>query len=130
MNAAQMQSAGINLTLVAWLAKHASDVPAILAGAENVVAASTLQDKWVAFKSLGDLVVADLSDFPGLSPAPVNPPAPSPVVGPVQASAADVDLALTAIGDGHIINAIVTLLTNPQTLALIELILKLAGITV
>ncbi len=130
MNGADLQSAGINLTIVAWLTRHASDVPAILAGAENVLAAATLQDKWVAFKSVGDLVVADLADFPGAAPAPVNPPSPTPVVGPVQATAADVDAALKAIGDGYIINAIVTLVTNPQTLALIELILKLAGVAV
>ncbi len=128
MNAADMQSAGINLTIVAWLARHAGDAPAILAGAENVLAAATLQDKWLAFKSVGDLVIADLADFPGL--APVNPPTPNPVVGPVQATVADVDAALGAIGDGHIINAIVALVTNPQTLALIELILKLAGVAV
>lgn len=128
MNATDMQSAGINLSIVAWLARHASDAPAILAGADNVVSAATLQDKWLAFKSLGDLVISDLADFPGV--APVNPPTPNPVVGPVQATIADVDTALGAIGDGHIINAIVSLVTNPQTLALIELILKLAGLAV
>ncbi|HVU87331.1 MAG TPA: hypothetical protein VHD36_08415 [Pirellulales bacterium] len=128
MNATQLQSAGINLTIVAWLARHASDVPTILAGAENVISSATLQEKWEAFKSVGDLVITDLADFPGL--APVNPPAPDPVVGPVQATVADVDAALGAIGDGHIINAIVALVTNPQTLALIELILKLAGVAV
>ncbi|HEY1602073.1 MAG TPA: hypothetical protein VGG64_20890 [Pirellulales bacterium] len=139
-NAAQMQAAGVNLTLVAWLARHAKDVPTILADAENVVSAATISDKWTALKELGDIVVADLADFPGftqpVNPAPINPPTPTPPspVGPVTqlpaVTVAEVDAALGVIGDGHIINAIVSLVTNPQFLALLELILKLAGVSI
>ena len=138
MKAADMEAVGINLALVAWLARHSKDVPAILAGAQAVVSAATIAEKWGALKSVGDLVVADLSDFPGSphSPTPVNPPAPNPPgpigpIGPVSTvSVAQLDAALTAIGDGHIINAIVSLVTNPQFLAILELILKLAGVAI
>lgn len=127
MQAAEFQAAGINLTLVAWLARHAKDVPAIVTGVQNVAAAVTLDEKWSAAKAVGDVIVADLRDFPG-APTPPVPQPSDPVIGPVTTPVAEVDAALSAIGDGHVINAIVSLLTNPQTLAIIELILKLAGI--
>ncbi len=127
MQASELQAAGINLSLVAWLARHAKDVPAIVAGVQRVAAATTIDDKWSAAKAVGDVIVADLRDFPG-APTPPAPQPADPVIGPVSCSVAEVDAAFAAIGDGHIINAIVALLTNPQTLAIIELILKLAGV--
>src|SRR5262245_60159644 len=121
MKAAEMEAVGINLSLVAWLARHARDVPAIIAGAQAVVSAATIAEKWGALKNVGDLIVADLSDFPGLSqpvapdaPPPPNHPGPIGPVGPFAVwSAAEVDQALAAIGDGQLIKSIVSLVTNP-----------------
>ena len=134
MKAAEIEAAGINLSLVAWLARHATDVPAIVSGVEAAFAATTLSDKWTALKGIGDVIVADIGDFPGfvspdpspvIPPTPVDPPAP---VGPVSlCTAAEADAALAAIGDGHILDSIMALVTNPQFIALLELILKLFG---
>jgi hypothetical protein len=138
MNGVEFAAAGANLALVAWLARHAKDVPTIVSGVEGVVAGATIEAKWTALKAVGDVIVADLGDFPGFTgdaPAPVTPPAPPPPapIGPVGPTAttsiAAVDAALGAIGDGHIIDAITSLVTNPQFLSLVELILKLAGVT-
>ncbi len=51
-----------------WLLKHSADAPAIVADAELVLSAPTIDAKWTATKALGDLIVADLKDFPHDAP--------------------------------------------------------------
>jgi hypothetical protein len=50
--------------LLAWLLKHASEVPLIISKTTAVVQADGLNDKWAAFKELGDILVPIASDFP------------------------------------------------------------------
>jgi len=135
MKTAELQVAGINLDLVAWLARHAKDAPALVGDLGEVVSdltAKNFQGAWTAFKSAGDIVVADLADFPGIvqPPAPQPQPDPPAPIGPVTAVATveTVDAQLEAIGDGHLIAAVIALVTNPEFVALLTLLLKLFGV--
>lgn len=126
------------LAIGLWLARHASDAPAILSDLQEIasdVKAKQFSDAWSVAKSLGDLIAADLNDFPWpASPPPAPTPNPDDPVGPVEiesATAAQFEAALEAagaIGDGSLLQAILAILSNPEFLALLTTILKLFGV--
>jgi hypothetical protein len=67
------KSVGTSLPVLNWIVEHAEQSPAVLNFLQQIVAGATVSDKWTAFKSLGDLIVADIATFPlEPSPAPVD----------------------------------------------------------
>ncbi len=105
------ESVGTGYPVLNWIAQHAQQSPAILGDIEQMISAASVEDKWKAFKALGDLVVGDIASFP-LDPAP----------------ASDADLAaLSAMPVLKANGAIISLLLQnlPQVMAAIQAIVAL-----
>ncbi len=119
---AAADTAGVGLAAIAWLTRHAKDVPAIMAAYQAVVSAP-IGAKWEAFKALGDIVVPILRDYPGF-PSEAGGDG-DPVIGPLSVS--DCHDQLTAIGDGKILEYILALVSNPAFLQLVQLLISLVA---
>jgi hypothetical protein len=105
-----------SLSVLRWIVDEAEQAPAILSYLEQLVTATATSDRWVAFKALGDLVVADLESF----------------LQPSASESTTTAQTMLALGDHPVVKAngqiIDLLLANlPQILTAIETILALFG---
>lgn len=57
-----------------WLAKHSTQLPALIEDAQDFIAAKDLPSKWAEFKIFGDVLVPIIDDMPGIRSSDVEVP--------------------------------------------------------